>query len=229
MPSLTLYFAPGTSSRVALIALEQTGADFEVSLVKMMAGGHKSPDYLALNPKGKVPVLRVDDQPLTENIAIVLFLAQTYSQAQLLPLGRGPLQDALVIADLAWCASTVHPIVTRLRIPDLFCDGSHGRKRVWQLAAAAMAANFAIIDRRLASQPWMLGQWSVLDAFIFWIWDQTRESGFDTSAYPNFADHAQRTLTQVPVVRALKREAEAEALLEREGLKPRFPPPPKQG
>jgi glutathione S-transferase len=226
MLNLTLYFAPRTSSRVALIALEQTGAAFEVSLVKMMAGEHKSPAYLALNPSGKVPLLKVDGQPLTENLAILLFLARTYPQADLLPLGRGPLQDALAIADLSWCASTVHPIVTRLRIPGLFCDSPDGCQRVWQLAAEAMAPNFAIIDRRLASQPWLLGKWSLVDAFAFWIWDQARESGFDTAPYRNFADHAQRTLRQDPVRRALQREAEAEALLDSQGLKPRFPPPP---
>jgi glutathione S-transferase len=229
MPSLNLYFAPGTCSRVPLIALEQTRVTFEVTLVNMMAGVHKSPDYLALNPQGKVPVLRVDGNVLTENLSILFFLARTYPHAELLPLSGEPLEDALVIADLSWCASTIHPILTRLRLPDLFCDGPQGRSRVWELAAEAMALHFSLIERRLTKQAWMLGKWSLIDAYAFWIWDQAKLSGFDTAPYPIFADHARRTLARESVRRALVRETEAEAVLESQGLKPRFPPPPNRG
>jgi glutathione S-transferase len=226
MPTLKLYFAPGTCSRVSLIALEQTGIAFETSLVKMMAGEHKSPDYLRLSPQGKVPVLMVDGTPLTETVAILLFLAESFPGAQLLPRGTGPLGAAAVVADLAWCSSTLHPIVTRLRIPDLFCDRPEGRGRVWELAAEAMAMHFTLIDQRLASRRWMLGEWSLVDAFVLWIWDQADASGFDVSRYPNFADQVRRALTQEPVRRALRREMEAEQWLDQQGLMPRFPPPP---
>ena len=72
---LTLFFAPGAFSRVPMIALEEAGAPFETRLVAFMAGEHRAPAYLALNPAGKVPLLVVDGVTVAQNSAILPLLA----------------------------------------------------------------------------------------------------------------------------------------------------------
>jgi len=66
MTALTLYFAPDSCARVPLIALEEIGAPYRIEVVAFMSGQHRSAEYLALNPKGKVPTLVVDGEPLSE-------------------------------------------------------------------------------------------------------------------------------------------------------------------
>lgn len=78
MHSLKLFVAPRTCARVPTIALEEIGVPFETELVRMAAKQQKTPSFLALNPKGKVPLLLVDGVPLTENVAILSWLNQTY-------------------------------------------------------------------------------------------------------------------------------------------------------
>ncbi len=216
---MKLYFAPGTCARVPMVALEEIGQPFETALIKFLKGEHKSPEYLAINPKGKVPTLVTDDGPLTENPAILTYLARTYPEAELLPLGESALEDAKIISDLSWCASGLHPIVTRLRLPQLFCDTEDGQTRVWELASDAMKPNFALLEKRLSDAPWVLGEkWSILDVYVFWVWFRVEGSGFDTAPYPNFADHARRIVQRPSVQRALAREEEAEAWLAEHGL-----------
>ena len=72
----TLYFAPHTCARVALTALEQAEASYVFSTVAFMAGDHRKPEFLAVNPKGKVPALAIDGLYLTENVAILDYLAR---------------------------------------------------------------------------------------------------------------------------------------------------------
>ena len=139
---LNLYFSPGTCSLVPLIALEEIGAPFETSLLKFAIGEHKSAGYLQVNPKGKVPTLLVDGQPLTENVAIARFLARSFPQTRLLPMASDAWSEAESFVDLAWCASTVHPIVTRIVLPQLFCDLPAGIERVWALAVEGDASQF---------------------------------------------------------------------------------------
>jgi glutathione S-transferase len=224
---LKLYFSPGTCSLVPLIALEEIGVPFETALLKFAIGEHKSAEYLQVNPKGKVPTLVIDGRPLTENIAIVSFLVHSFPQARLLPMGSGAWSEAESFVDLAWCASTVHPIVTRIVLPQLFCDLPSGIERVWTLAVEAMRANFDLIDRRLESRRWFLGDWSIVDAYLFWIWGQAAVGGFDGSGYRHYADHAVRMGTRTSVQRALGREAEALAWLEKGGFAMKLPPPPR--
>jgi glutathione S-transferase len=206
MANLKLFFFPGTCARVALIALEQTGALFETTLVNFAVGEHRSPAYLRINPQGKVPTLMIDGRPLTENIAILSWLSRTYPRAGLLPVGidmRGQI-DAL--SDLSWCASSIHPIVTRLVLPQLFCDSDPGVRRVWELAVEAMHWHTRLLEQRLGDQPWMLSEWSVVDAYVQWLRDQMVVAGFDATAYPNLNAHAQRHAQQAAVQRALARE-----------------------
>jgi glutathione S-transferase len=208
------------------VALEEIGVPFETALLKFAIGEHKSPDYLEINPKGKVPTLLVDGQPLTENVAIVNFLARSYPQAHLLPFGESAWSEAQALVDLAWCASTLHPIVTRIVLPQLFCDERSGIERVWVMAVGAMRANFELIDRRLEGGSWILGDWSIVDAYLFWIWDQAAAGGLDGSGFRHYADHAAQMVTRPSVQRALRREAEAGAWLDQHGFGMELPPPP---
>lgn len=223
MAGIRLYMAPGTCARVAAIALEEAGAEFETVVIRFMRGEHKSPEYRQVNPKGKVPALIIDDAVLTENVAILSYLAKRYPAARLLPRATSDLETAEQLADLSYCASTLHPIVTRIRLPHFFA-GEDAAASVWQIACTAMSENFAWIEQRLDAQPWWYGaEWSVMDAYLYWVYWRVSGAGFDASPYPAFRDHAGRMEQRPAVQRALSREAEAQAKLEAEGLA--FVPP----
>jgi glutathione S-transferase len=204
MTELTLYFAPDSCARVPLIALEEIGHPYTLETVAFMKGQHRSPEYLRLNPKGKVPTLVVDNAPLTENVAILTFLSERFPAAKLLPPARGSFADAQCLADLCYCASGLHPIVTRLRIPQFFCDTPEGQKRVFEMAEIAMRPNFALIERRLAENPWWFGEsWSIVDAYINWVWFRVTGTQFDGSEYSHFARHDRQMRQRPAVQRAL--------------------------
>ena len=83
---LTLYYAPGSSSMASHIALEEAGAHYETHFVNEDAGEHRTEAYLRVNPRGKVPALRLTDgSVLVENIAIQTYVARTHPEAGLLP------------------------------------------------------------------------------------------------------------------------------------------------
>lgn len=228
MPNLKLYFFPGTCARVQLIALEETNAPFETQLVVFPRGEHKQPDYLKLNPKGKVPTLLIDGQPLTETMAIIGYLGRVFPQAELMPNGGSPLEHALWWADLAWLNSTVHPLVTGIVLPQVYCGHPEGRKQTWLQVQQLIKPHLAIAEQRLSKQAWMLGErWSAVDAYLYWVWDQILLGGFDGSAYPRLADHALRSQARPAVQRALKREGEAFASMAKQGIQFDLPPPPK--
>jgi glutathione S-transferase len=223
MTSIKLYFAPGTCARSVLVALEECGADYDLEVVVHMAGEHKLPSYLALNPNGKVPVIVVDEKPITETSAILYYLAKAYPNSNMLPLGRGNIEDAITLSHLMWCGSELHGNVFRIRIPQYFCDEPSGRLRQKQMAMDTMHAKFAIIETRLANGPWFLGpDWSVIDAFLLWVWFRLDGTGFELARYPNFADHYQRQLARPSVMRALAKERVIAEALQFKGLKVNF-------
>ena len=83
---LKLFYAPQTCALASHIALEEAGADYETVRVDFRTGEQKKPDYLAVNPKGRVPALVTGHGVLTETPAILAFVAQTYPKARLAPL-----------------------------------------------------------------------------------------------------------------------------------------------
>ena len=219
MSEFTIYFAPGTCARVSMIALEEIGASYEARLVSFVKEDHRSDAYRRLNPKSKVPLLLIDGAPLTETTAILTYLDRRFPEAALFPPGRSLLEDARILADMAWCASGLHPLVTRMRLPQLFCAVPEGQASVQEMAARAMHASFSLIEDRLSDRDWMLGsQWSALDAYFFWIWFRSTDGGFDASPYPRFEDHAARMTERPSTRRVLAREQEALDQLERAGL-----------
>lgn len=222
----TLYFAPSTCGRVPLMALEEAGIAFDIHVVAFMAGEHKSPEYLAINPKGKVPALRIDGHSLTENVAILTYLDRRHPDAKLLPARHTDADLAQHLADLSFCAATLHPLVTRIRMSPIFA-GPENARAVWEHAATAMDEYFTLIDRRLSEAPWWYGEgWSVMDAYLYWVFYRVAGAAYDVEPFPAFADHAARMARRPAVQRALEREKQAEAYLESRGLLFVPPPPP---
>ena len=104
---LKLYYAPGTCALASHIALEEAGAAYTTERIDFKNNQQNSPEYLAINPKGRVPALVTDRGILTETPAILAFIAQSFPQAKLAPLDD-PFAFAQVQAFNSYLCSTVH-------------------------------------------------------------------------------------------------------------------------
>src|SRR5499427_10966406 len=105
---LTLYLSPGSSSMAPHIALHEIEVDFESCWISFANRQQCAPEYLALNPEGKVPTLLVDGRPLTEVAATLYYLAKRFPAAGLWPEG-GLEAEAQAISWMSFIASTIHP------------------------------------------------------------------------------------------------------------------------
>src|ERR1700731_5449797 len=110
---LTLYYAPGACSMASHIALEETGAPYQTQIVGLAQGEQTKPEYLNnVNARGKVPALKTDDGILTENVAILTYLARTFPDAKLLP--TDPLGPARGLSHMAYLSNALHPTFARI-------------------------------------------------------------------------------------------------------------------
>ena len=223
MSQPVLFFAPATCARVALTALEEVGEPFEVRTVIFMRGDNRSPEFLAVNPKGKVPALIIDDLCLSENVATLDYLANRFPDAALLPAADSPAARAERLADLAFCAATLHPIVTRIRISPMIA-GPQAARAVYEGACKAMDPNFALIEARLAKRTWWYGEtWSIMDAYLNWVFARVDGARYDTARFPAFSAHHAAHTARPATQRMLAREAMIQNELAEQGMV--FTPP----
>src|SRR5947209_19816034 len=101
---LTLYYSPGACSFAPHIALEETGATYALELVSIPKGEQQTPEYLDVNPRGKIPALRTDQGVLTENVAILTYIARLFPDAKLLP--EEPIGMARCLSHMAYLSNT---------------------------------------------------------------------------------------------------------------------------
>src|SRR5574343_573974 len=106
MTTLTLYYTPGTCAQAVRIALHEAGAEHQLVRVDIAAGQQRAPEYLSVNPKGRVPALATEHGILTETPALLLYVAQRFPQAQLAPLDN-PFALARMQEVHSYLASTV--------------------------------------------------------------------------------------------------------------------------
>lgn len=220
MPELKLFVAPNTCARVPTIALEEIGVPFETELIRTAANQQKSPDYLKINPKGKVPALLIDGAPLTENVAILSWLNAEFPGANLMPKAATPLDGLKQTADLAFFSATVHPTVTRIAMPIRFIeDKALSFEIVRPVGIKAMDSIMEMVESRLADRPWWYGEnWSAVDGYLYWVWSRITGVGYPDEAYPNIRDHHLRSNERPAVQRAMEREANNIEILKSEGL-----------
>ena len=229
MAHVELYWGPGSCARVPFVALEEAGVDFDLRVINRFRGDNQTPEYRAVNPKGKVPTLVVDGWALTENPAIQTYLARTYPEARLLPSGDDRMQIE-ALSTMAWFASGLHTAVGRLRFPaSSTTDGPESHDGIRAIARGELEKGFAILEDRLAGREWLFGDWSIVDAYMLWLWFRATGSGMDGTPFPRCADHARRNEQRPSVTRVLDREESEFAKFVASGSVPHDLPPHQVG
>jgi glutathione S-transferase len=207
---MELYFAPGACSFVPHVALEAikavTRESFEPKLVKLHKGEQKSPEYLAINPHGQVPVLIADGKPLNQIVAICDYLDRRFPQVRLLP--TEPWARAQALSQLAWMNNTVHPTFTRVFRPSDFAESEAAQADVRKAAAQRYRAHLERIQgwSAAAAPYWFGDRVSFHDAYAFTLFRWGGYAGIDPKSLPGYLSYIERVMAAPPVAAALERE-----------------------
>jgi glutathione S-transferase len=184
---LTLYLSPGSSSMAAHIAVREVGVPCEIRSLSFARKEHRTPEFLAINPEGKVPTLLIDGRRLTEVSAILFYLARRHPEADLLPRDD-PEEEAQAISWMSFAASTLHPARRR------------GLERAMPL--------FELADRRLGERQWAIGRYCVADIHLFRLYWRFRNSLHPPpGSLPNLAAHHDRMMARPAVQQTIDIES----------------------
>jgi glutathione S-transferase len=201
-PELALYYTPGACSLASHIALEESGLAFDCRRVGGDGGVGRS-EYLEVNPRGSVPALLVDGGVLTENIAILRFIAGL--APELWP--DDGWSQALCFSRMAWFASSVHIAFRQTRRPERFASDPLAFDAVRDAGHAAFRAALSETDGMLRGREWIVGdRFSVTDAYALVFYEWGLSNKYDMSALPSFTAFRDRCVARPAVDRVLKRE-----------------------
>jgi glutathione S-transferase len=203
---LTLYYAPGTCSLVSHIALEEAGAPHRGVLVDLMKGDQHRPDFLKVNPHARVPALVTEQGTITENLAILGFIADSFGAEGAIPRGDA-FETARTMQFLSWLSGTVHSTgFAALFRPARFSPDDTIHPRLQEGARAALTSHFVELDD-LCGEGWLAGgQFTAADSYAFVFYRWAKRAKFDLSLYPRWAGLTRRVLARPAVQRSLEQE-----------------------
>jgi glutathione S-transferase len=206
--SLILYYAPVACSLVPYVTLTEAGASFEVRPLNFRKAQQMTPDYLKLNPKHKVPVLVIDGEPLTENVAIQIWIARHFPAAKLLP--ADPMAELKAIALHSWCASSLHPMLSRINHTARVCDVAGADESVRRLAQAPLFEGFQLAEELLAGRDYFFDHFTAPDAHFFWCFRRATQFDLDLASFRNCQAHFERMKQRPSVQKVLAYEKEVQ-------------------
>ena len=211
---LTLYFAAGSCSLPSLVGLEEAGAEFEAVRLVLPNGDQRRPEFLAVHPRGRVPVLVVDGVAIGENIAVLTAIAQRFPQAQLLPLGD-PIQLARAYELLAWFASGVHVAFAQISRPERYTRDASAWPALKAGGRENMLAAYAELEAKLEDgRDWLLGEtFSLADPYALVLYRWATRLEVELAGYPAISAHAARVQGRPSVQRALAYETSDRTLI----------------
>jgi glutathione S-transferase len=203
---LKLYWAPNTCALASHIALEETGADYEAQRLDLKAGEQRKPEYLAINPKGRVPALVTEEGILTETPAILVYLAQTRPEARLAPVDR-PFDFARLQAFNAYLCSTVHVAHAHRVRGSRWADDPAAIAEMQRKVPQTVGECFAMIEDKMLAGPWVMGEsYTIADPYLYTLTRWLDGDGVDVKRFPKVDDHARRMADRPAVAAALEAE-----------------------
>ena len=203
---LKLYFAPGTCALASHIALAEAGADYTAERIDFKTNQQQSPEYLAINPKGRVPALVTDRGVLTENVAMLAYIAQTFPKAKLAPLDD-PYAFAEVQSINSYLSSTVHVAHSHKGRGYRWATEESSFADMKKTLPKSMGAVFALLEQKMLKGPWMMGEtYTICDPYLFTLTGWLEGDGVDIATLPKVADHFKRMKDRPAVQKALAEE-----------------------
>ncbi|WP_271008720.1 glutathione S-transferase family protein [Paucibacter sp. B51] len=201
--SIVLYGCPMSSATPVACALAELGLPHERVLIDIRNGAQRHPDYLALNPNGKVPTLTVDGAPMFEALAIQLWLGETYGVERGLWPAAGSAERLQALSWCTWAYVSYGSVLNRLHRAS-FGDPALISPVHAEAARTELDGLLALLDQRLALRPWMLGaSYSLADLLVGSVIGYSLHLGAPVSEHP----HVQSWLSQVQARPAMQVDA----------------------
>lgn len=202
---LTLYSAIGSCSRASHIALEESGLAYDVRLVDFANAEQRGPEYLAINPKGRVPALATDQGVLTESPAILAHIAALSPPGLLAPTDT--FAFARMQAFNLYLATTVHVAHAHGRRAARWSDDPAAQTSMAAKVTQNMLDGFALIEADLTGQ-WVMGDaYTVADPYLFTFAGWLEGDGVNIAEFPRVHAHFERMQARPAVQRALAAKA----------------------
>jgi glutathione S-transferase len=205
---LKLYYAPGTCALASHIALAEAGAPYTTERLDFKVNQQNSPEYLKINPKGRVPTLVTDRGVLTETPAMLAYIAQSWPQARL-----APLDDAFEFAKLqafnSYLCSTVHVNHAHKMRGARWATQETSFADMKTMIPKTMSASFNLIERDMLKGPWVMGEsYTVCDPYLYTLTLWLEGDGVDVASLPKVKAHRER-MEQRPAVQKVLAEQRA--------------------
>jgi glutathione S-transferase len=200
---LKLYYAPNTCALASHISLEEAGAAYDAVRINFADGEQRKPEYLAVNPKGRVPALATARGILTETTAILAFIAQSFPAARL-----APLDDAFAFAQVqafnSYLCSTVHVAHAHRLRGSRWADDETAIEAMKKKVPQSVGDCFDMIEREMMAGPWVMGSdYTISDPYLFTIARWLEGDGVDIRRFPKVHDHYRRMEARPAVQSAL--------------------------
>jgi glutathione S-transferase len=204
---LKLYYAADTCSLASHIALEEAGADYALARISFAQNEQRSPDYLAINAKGRVPAMVTNRGILTETPAMLVFIAQSFPRARL-----APLEDAFAFAEVqafnSFLCSTLHVAHAHRMRGHRWADDEAAIAAMKRKVPDSVGACYELVERHMFRGPWVMGgDYTICDPYLFTIAQWMEGDGVDPARFPHVADHRRRMSERAAVRTAIAQEA----------------------
>ncbi|MEQ8824884.1 MAG: glutathione S-transferase N-terminal domain-containing protein [Filomicrobium sp.] len=199
---LKLYYAPGTCALASHIALEETDAVYETVRLDFSAGDQTKAEYLAVNPKGRVPALVTQRGILTETPAILAYIAQAYPIANLAP--SDPFDFAVAQSFNAYLCATVHVAHAHKLRGERWVDEASSIEDMKRKVPETVGACFDLIEEGMLKGPWVMGErYTICDPYLFMASRWLDGDGVPADRHPRVREHMSRMAEREAVKAAL--------------------------
>jgi glutathione S-transferase len=198
---LKLFYSAGACAMASHFALEEAGATYELQAVNLRQGEQRTPEYLAINPAGATPALQTAEGVITQNPAILTYLADVYPEAGLAPTGA--FARARFNAFTGYLSSGVHPAMGRLLFSRPPLEGE-----ARDAAADLALSKLDVVEQHLLAGTFVFGaDHTAADGYLSVFSRWARQAGLlDPARYPKLNAHLDQEQAREPVRRALAAE-----------------------
>ena len=205
---LKLYYAAHSCALATHLVLEEVGADYSTVRLDFEQGQQRSPEYLKVNPKGRVPALVTDRGILTETPAMLVFVAQSFPAAKLAPM-EDPFAFAEIQAFNSYLCSGLHINHAHRMRGHRWVDADDAASiaAMQRKVPESVGACFELIERDMLKGPWVMGEhYTICDPYLFTLAQWLEKDGVDPTRIPRVIEHRRRMSERAGVKRAIAQE-----------------------